>query len=55
MDVALLAKCSPNVPVICGHSTSGDWELGVRVIRPYENVLLKLPRAILIPVQWLTL
>ena len=30
----------PNVAIICGHS-GGDWELGVRAIRPYENVLLE--------------
>lgn len=37
MDVALLAKRFPNVPMICGHS-GGDWELGARAIRPCENV-----------------
>ena len=37
MDVALLAQRFPNVPLICGHS-GGDWELGVRAVRPYENV-----------------
>jgi len=40
MDVALLAKRFPNVPMICGHS-GGDWELGARAIRPYENVLFE--------------
>lgn len=40
MDVAILAKRFPNVPMICGHS-GGDWELGVRAIRPYENVLFE--------------
>ncbi len=40
MDVAVLAKRFPNVPMICGHS-GGDWELGIRAIRPYENVLLE--------------
>lgn len=37
MDVAILAKRFPDVPMICGHS-GGDWELGVRAIRPHENV-----------------
>lgn len=40
MDVAMLAKRFPNVPIVCGH-TGGDWELGVRVIRPYENILME--------------
>jgi len=26
--------------MICGHS-GGDWELGVRAVRPYKNVLLE--------------
>jgi predicted TIM-barrel fold metal-dependent hydrolase len=37
MDVARLAERFPEVPLICGHS-GGDWELGVRAVRPYENV-----------------
>ena len=37
MDVALLAERFPSVPLICGHS-GGDWELGVRAVRPHENV-----------------
>jgi hypothetical protein len=28
------------VPLICGHS-GGDWELGARVVRPHENVLIE--------------
>jgi len=40
MDVAKLAQRFPNVALICGHS-GGDWELGVRAIRPYKNVLLE--------------
>jgi predicted TIM-barrel fold metal-dependent hydrolase len=36
-DVALLARRFPDVPLICGHS-GGDWELGVRAVRPYRNV-----------------
>ena len=40
MDVVALAKRHPNVRFICGH-TGGDWELGVRVVRPQKNVLLE--------------
>jgi predicted TIM-barrel fold metal-dependent hydrolase len=40
MDVAELAKRFPDVPLICGH-TGGDWELGVRAIRPHKNVLIE--------------
>jgi uncharacterized protein len=40
MDVALLAQRFPDVPLICGHS-GGDWELGVRAVRPYENVYIE--------------
>jgi len=40
MDVALLAERFPNVPLICGHS-GGDWELGVRAVRPHKNVLIE--------------
>ncbi|MGZ8939796.1 MAG: amidohydrolase family protein [Limisphaerales bacterium] len=40
LDVAKLAERFPNVPLICGHS-GGDWELGVRAIRPFKNVLLE--------------
>lgn len=40
MDVAVLAQRFPDVPMICGHA-GGDWELGARAIRPYENVLFE--------------
>jgi len=40
MDVALLASRFPNVPLVCGHS-GGDWELGVRAVRPHENVYIE--------------
>ena len=40
MDVAKLAQRFPNVMLICGHS-GGDWELGVRAVRPYRNVFLE--------------
>lgn len=40
IDVAKLAKRFPEVPIICGHQ-GGDWELGIRAIRPYENVFME--------------
>jgi predicted TIM-barrel fold metal-dependent hydrolase len=40
MNVAVLAKRFPDVRMICGHS-GGDWELGARAIRPYENVMFE--------------
>ena len=40
MDLARLAQRFPQVTMICGHS-GGDWELGVRAIRPFRNVLLE--------------
>jgi uncharacterized protein len=36
-DLAQLAERHPGVPLICGH-TGGDWERGLRVIRPLKNV-----------------
>jgi predicted TIM-barrel fold metal-dependent hydrolase len=39
-DVALLARRFPDVPLICGHS-GGDWELGVRAVRPFRNVYIE--------------
>jgi predicted TIM-barrel fold metal-dependent hydrolase len=39
-DVAQLAARFPDVPLICGHS-GGDWELGVRAVRPFPNVYLE--------------
>ncbi|MEY4941636.1 MAG: hypothetical protein RIQ93_3371 [Verrucomicrobiota bacterium] len=39
-DVAEIARRFPNVPIVCGH-TGGDWELGLRVIRPYKNILME--------------
>lgn len=38
--VAALAKRFPDIPFICGHA-GGDWELGIRTIRPRENVFLE--------------
>lgn len=40
-DVAELARRHPSAPLICGHA-GGDWEVGIRAIRPYENVALGL-------------
>lgn len=40
MDVARLAARFPDVAFICGHA-GGDWELGVRAIRPLPNVYLE--------------
>lgn len=40
MDVARLAARFPDVQMICGHS-GGDWELGIRAVRPHENVLFE--------------
>lgn len=40
MDVATIAKRFPQVAIICGHS-GGDWELGIRAVRPCKNVLLE--------------
>lgn len=39
-NVAILAQRFPEVSMICGHS-GGAWELGVRAIRPDENVFLE--------------
>jgi predicted TIM-barrel fold metal-dependent hydrolase len=40
MDVVELARRFPEVPIICGH-TGGDWELGIRAVRPQKNVYLE--------------
>jgi predicted TIM-barrel fold metal-dependent hydrolase len=37
MDLAQLAARHPGATIICGHS-GGDWEVGLRAIRPYKNV-----------------
>jgi predicted TIM-barrel fold metal-dependent hydrolase len=36
-ELAALAARHPDAAIICGH-TGGDWERGVRAIRPYKNV-----------------
>jgi predicted TIM-barrel fold metal-dependent hydrolase len=40
MDVVELAQRFPDIPMICGHS-GGDWEIGVRTVRPCKNILLE--------------
>jgi predicted TIM-barrel fold metal-dependent hydrolase len=40
-DLAELAARHPDVPLICGH-TGGDWERGIRAVRPYRNVYVDL-------------
>jgi hypothetical protein len=37
MDLAELATRHPEAMLICGH-TGGDWETGIRAIRPHPNV-----------------
>jgi hypothetical protein len=37
MDLAELAARHPEAMLICGH-TGGDWEAGIRAIRPHPNV-----------------
>jgi uncharacterized protein len=40
-DLAELAARHPGVPLICGH-TGGDWERGIRVVRPHETIAVDL-------------
>jgi predicted TIM-barrel fold metal-dependent hydrolase len=37
MDLAELAARHPKATLVCGHS-GGDWEVGIRAIRPHNNV-----------------
>jgi hypothetical protein len=37
MDLAELAARHPEATIVCGHS-GGDWERGLRAIRPHKNV-----------------
>ena len=37
MDLAQLASRHPDTTLICGHS-GGDWEVGLRTIRPHKNI-----------------
>jgi predicted TIM-barrel fold metal-dependent hydrolase len=39
MDMAVLAARHPDACLICGHA-GGDWERGIRAIRPFSNVFL---------------
>ncbi len=41
VDLAELALRHPNVSLVCGH-TGGDWERGVRAVRPHKNVCVDL-------------
>jgi uncharacterized protein len=41
MDLAELAARHPQATIVCGHS-GGDWERGLRVIRPHKNVFADL-------------
>lgn len=36
-DLAELASRHPEASLVCGHS-GGNWELGIRIIRPYPNI-----------------
>ena len=36
-ELVEVAKRHPDYPFILGH-TGGDWELGIRAVRPYENI-----------------
>ena len=40
-DIVELARRHPDVRLLCGHS-GGDWERGIRIIRPHKNVLLEI-------------
>jgi hypothetical protein len=37
MELAELAARHPEATLVCGH-TGGDWEVGIRAIRPHNNV-----------------
>jgi len=39
LDLAELAARHPDTPLICGH-TGGDWEQGIRAVRPHKNVFI---------------
>jgi uncharacterized protein len=41
MDLAELAARHPRAMLLCGH-TGGDWEVGIRAIRPLKNILADL-------------
>jgi uncharacterized protein len=41
MDLVRLAERHPEAKLICGH-TGGDWELGIRAVRPFKNIAVDL-------------
>jgi uncharacterized protein len=41
MDLVALAKRHPTAKLICGH-TGGDWEQGIRAVRPHANISVDL-------------
>ncbi len=41
IDLAALAARHPQASIICGH-TGGQWELGIRAVRPLRNVAVDL-------------
>lgn len=40
-DLARLAARHPSASIICGH-TGGQWELGIRAVRPFPNISVDL-------------
>ncbi|WP_152050980.1 amidohydrolase family protein [Tautonia marina] len=40
-DLVMLSKRFPGTPLICGH-TGGDWERGIRIVRPYPDISIDL-------------
>jgi len=41
MDLAAMAARHPKAKIICGHS-GGDWEQGLRAVRPHNNICVDL-------------
>lgn len=41
MDLARLAARHPDASIACGH-TGGQWELGIRAVRPHSNIVIDL-------------
>lgn len=41
MDLARLAARHPEASIVCGH-TGGQWELGIRAVRPHPNIVIDL-------------
>jgi len=40
-DIVELASRHPNARLVCGH-TDGDWELGIRIVRPSKTLCIEL-------------